>query len=586
MNSFANQKNRSGLGHALIIAVALAATTTLAHAETVVRVSVKVVNDDNGRPQQGFYHTDGQIAEAFEQANTALRNNGAGWRLQLQEISDIHAPDFFYMGCGDLPALEQTATANPAAFKWRGDAINMFVVTVNEECGGACSFSNGITGSEEAIIINNYGISADGVGWLHEIGHYFGLWHTFQCMDNGQPCDHHDVDTCTGAGGLDRRCPDACPDGTNVMSYHPGIHEHNATLSTCQLDVVRNQMATTRGHVIQQDGAPVQPQDDPNPVDPGPVDPGPVGRDDNMEENDTAEQAAEISAGTYELVGADEDWFMARVEGSGTLAVQIRCNTGDLDLILFDAQSGEVLVSSEEYGSNEIVQAEVGPGNYAVLVYPYDGEAAAYTMSVTAPAGRQPSEPEAADDRFEDNDTPQTVAAIEAGTLQLMCADQDWFGIPVEAAGMLSVTVDGAQGDLDLILFDAQSGDAIATSEQQGSHESVSAQVEPGMYVMLIYPYDGVASPYTLTVDAPQGGLIAEPVDPVEPKVDVEPTTPTDVQPTVPFDIDVNVEIPEVVVPINACGAGAPPALALGLMGMLCVGAGTTRRVRRDSSNA
>ena len=99
--------------------------------------------------------------------------------------------------------------------------------------GGLCSYPIG----RDIIAINNGGIRNGGIGWLHEVGHYLSLKHTFDC---GAPrCD---PDICTGEGAHhdsprgETRCLDVCPDAVNVMSYHNLVPDiRRAVFTRCQL---------------------------------------------------------------------------------------------------------------------------------------------------------------------------------------------------------------------------------------------------------------------------------------------------------------------------------------------------------------
>lgn len=200
-----------------------------------VAASVKVVTSAAGRrPSDGHFITDAQIERAISQANTVLSNNDAGWRLFLTEIVNVAQPQ--YLSIGDdhvLREMERDARASPGAFAWRSDAVNFYVVddlrSGGGTVGGICSFP----ANSEIIAINNSGgILNGGVGWLHELGHYLSLVHTFECF--GADCGE---ETCSGEGAFHagRRvsCPDNCPDDTNVMSYY-SFDVEDAELGSCQ----------------------------------------------------------------------------------------------------------------------------------------------------------------------------------------------------------------------------------------------------------------------------------------------------------------------------------------------------------------
>lgn len=223
-----------------------------------VAVSVKVMLDSAGRrPSGGHYSTDAQIERAISQANTVLAINGVGWRLFLDEIVDVEQPQYFRLGDRDkLRALERDAKADPDAFLWRDDAVNFYVVDelvgAGGSVGGTCSFPP----HDEIIAINNRGILNGGVGWLHEVGHFLSLLHTFECL--GAECSEG---ACTQRGAIHGGavttivdCPDNCPHDHNVMSYN-SFDVSDAVFGACQIREMSFELfdpAGSRAHVLRR----------------------------------------------------------------------------------------------------------------------------------------------------------------------------------------------------------------------------------------------------------------------------------------------------------------------------------------------
>ncbi len=217
----------------------------------IARVSVKFVLDAEGRrPATGEYRTNEQIEETFNQMNQALANMGADWRLQIHNVVDVPGISQWYgpWTCEDKHEMESHAEADPALFHWSDDAINIYVVNDLANCGGYCSYP---LGNADIIVINNSdGILNGSMGWLHEICHYFGVYHTFQCIEPDCPEWNRD---CTGAGGTTTHCPDVCPDATNLMSANGFITPLNAVLSPCQMEIIAANMQAdggSRRHVM------------------------------------------------------------------------------------------------------------------------------------------------------------------------------------------------------------------------------------------------------------------------------------------------------------------------------------------------
>src|SRR5262245_17783988 len=107
-----------------------------------VRVSVKfVLNAANSRPTTGAYIRDDQIQAAIAEANAALANNGANWRIDLVEILDVPGISQWFgpLSCsdaGNFHSMETQAEANPLLYRWRTDAVNIYVISSLDGCGG------------------------------------------------------------------------------------------------------------------------------------------------------------------------------------------------------------------------------------------------------------------------------------------------------------------------------------------------------------------------------------------------------------------------------------------------------------------
>lgn len=218
-----------------------------------VRVSVKIMNDAAGRrPADGFYRSDEQILAVFDDCNAALAAMNVDWRLELVEIRDVKGASEWFgpFDCDLKGEFEAHARAQASTYFYRTNAINVYVISELIGCGGYCSIPSS---GDEAIIINNrVGILNWSLGWLHEIGHYFGLQHTYQCPTRPCQSDHN---VCTGAGSERRDCPDACPDLFNIMSGHEDLVVGQAVFSPCQLSEIAYAMRSNggvRAKVVEQ----------------------------------------------------------------------------------------------------------------------------------------------------------------------------------------------------------------------------------------------------------------------------------------------------------------------------------------------
>lgn len=152
---------------------------------------------------------------------------------------------------------------------------------------------------------------------------------------------------------------------------------------------------------------------------------------------------------------------------------------------------------------------------------------------------------ESMDDEYEPNDSSAKAWHIEpGGPYQLVCRDEDWFRLELEAASRVSAVLNGDSGDLDMFLFDT-AGVEQARSTGTRSNELIDATVPAGAYLLAVAPHGGRGGPYTL-------------------RVMVEPSDASPGQ-TIPM----------------GCGGGTGPMLAAGLAGWICAAGGTRIRAAR-----
>ena len=118
--------------------------------------------------------------------------------------------------------------------------------------------------------------------------------------------------------------------------------------------------------------------------------PPPDTGDDAFEENDGPDQVVMISSGTFDLQGLDDDWFFVTLTETADFAVQIVGPAGDLDLYVLDAQ-GNLLGASEEVGTSAGLGGTLDPGDYIIVVRPYQGRTGPCTMTITGPCAPLPT---------------------------------------------------------------------------------------------------------------------------------------------------------------------------------------------------
>lgn len=159
------------------------------------RVSVKfIVDADGDRPFSGILRTDADVQNQFNFANNVLERLGRGYRLHLMEITNLsnhpYVTNFFNADSTDKYAatvLERVAETNKLLFRYRDDAINIYINGFQGEA--VSSYPSDPPDANDIILAGQRSVTPT---LVHEIGHYFSLYHTM-----GRECQG-----CTG--------PNAC----------------------------------------------------------------------------------------------------------------------------------------------------------------------------------------------------------------------------------------------------------------------------------------------------------------------------------------------------------------------------------------
>lgn len=108
--------------------------------------------------------------------------------------------------------------------------------------------------------------------------------------------------------------------------------------------------------------------------------------------------------------------------------------------------------------------------------------------------------PVGGDDTAEPNDTMDQAVYLAPGTYALQGLNSDYFYVET-GHGALTVTIQGPQGDLDLgVNYASENARNLTTSEREDSNETVIVNVSAGEHVILVAPYDGMTSDYTLSI--------------------------------------------------------------------------------------
>lgn len=164
---------------------------SFARADSVIMINLSykvVLNPANGNRPPGV--TDASIDTAVGQMNALQETYFRGYRFRLSEPvvqvgglndtgpSQWYNTNFFNANNGSAwkDQMEAAAIADPSAYAWRSNAINIYFT--NGICGGICSFPS----EDDNIIIIGGCSVANGPLQMHEIGHYYDRCHTQGCF--------------------------------------------------------------------------------------------------------------------------------------------------------------------------------------------------------------------------------------------------------------------------------------------------------------------------------------------------------------------------------------------------------------------
>jgi hypothetical protein len=275
----------------------LLATWLLAHCDAVgqtieLRASVKVIlHPTTGARPTGI--TDDRIRESFTNANVWLTRFSRGYRYRLMEIVEIGGPDqggmsgpsqFFGLDSDAFPDTFQQIVNADSRFQLRTTQVNLLAWrSFVSQGGGACPTIRN-DGLDATRITCRIAFGSDPWTLCHELGHFFGLYHTFGgCECNGctDPSSDGDgiADTLREASCFTRdqialenyfnfytsltASQQLLVNNTfsNVMSYHAESRE-NGVLTPLQLDRVadiangvRSPFASGRTIFVSTDGS-------------------------------------------------------------------------------------------------------------------------------------------------------------------------------------------------------------------------------------------------------------------------------------------------------------------------------------------
>lgn len=192
------QSTLVSLARALAVLVLFGAAASAQ--DIIARLSVKYVLDANGNRPTGYYGDPNNLIATIGDANGAMERYGRGYWFEVVQVFDVAGHSEYY-DVADEAEYAQLASQSQSDpdFAWDPFAVNVYVVN--------SAFA--AKGGNPVLMISTSTIH---INWLHELGHHFGLAHTFD-PDDFVPdtVPEPNVNQCTSPlgcplGGTDECC--------------------------------------------------------------------------------------------------------------------------------------------------------------------------------------------------------------------------------------------------------------------------------------------------------------------------------------------------------------------------------------------
>ncbi|MEW5855245.1 MAG: PPC domain-containing protein [Myxococcota bacterium] len=228
-------------------------------------------------------------------------------------------------------------------------------------------------------------------------------------------------------------------------------------------------------------------------------------QDDGYEQNDSAQAAQSVAAGTLNatICSGDDDYFALNANAGDQVSVVVRLANGAPNLdVEVRGPSGTVVASGTQPGGDTVTVTVAASGRHVLRVFAPSSvpSAVAYELEVSI----TPANTGCTDDPFEDNDTQGTARSLATGNhaAQICVGDDDYFKLSLNTGDALSATItfDSAVADLDLYIL-GPDGTVLDGSEFGENQEQVTwTAASAGEYAVRVAGYLDAEAPYQMTL--------------------------------------------------------------------------------------
>ena len=224
--------------------------------------------------------------------------------------------------------------------------------------------------------------------------------------------------------------------------------------------------------------------------------------DDDLEDNDSFAAALPRPAGFFpdlQICGGDGDYFEFFGLAGSTLDVTAFFShaAGDLDMILYDANQTQLVVSNSITDNESISVVVPATGRYFIRVYGFEGALNHYDLQISASCS---------DDGLENNDSFGSATPMPPYTrsdLRICSGDDDYFSLTLSRGATATIAVlftHDPYADIDVALYNS-AFNLVASAESASDDELLSYEAPTdGTYYIRVYGYLGSANDYDLDV--------------------------------------------------------------------------------------